>query len=287
MRFRFIAQARHPGVRRLCQALAVSRSGYYAWRRRPQSRRAHERERLLAEIRSLHAESDQAYGAPRIHQELCAAGQRTGRHRIARLMRAAGLRARRRRRRFPRTTDSRHALPVAPNVLGQRFRVEGPNQVWAGDITYLPTDEGWLYLAVLLDLFSRRVVGWAMDRGLTRALTLQALRMALLLRRPAAGLVHHSDRGSQYAATDYQLVLERVGFVCSMSRTGNCYDNAVVESFFSTLKTELAQHRRWRTRAQARSDVFAWIEGFYNRRRRHSTLGYHSPVDYENLMRVS
>jgi transposase InsO family protein len=218
-------------------------------------------------------------------RELRAEGHRCGRHRVARIMRAAGLRARRRPRRRPRTTDSRHALPVAPNVLAQDFQVETPDRVWVGDITYVPTGEGWLYLAVLLDLCSRRVVGWALDRTIDRSLTLRALAMALQRRRPGSELLHHTDRGSQYAATDYQLELEAARIRCSMSRKGNCYDNAVAESFFATLKKEHVHHRRWRTRDEARSDLFEYIEGFYNHRRRHSALGYRSPVEYEEMLK--
>jgi transposase InsO family protein len=202
-------------------------------------------------------------------------------------MRAAGLRARRRPRRRPRTTDSGHALPVSPNVLAQRFTAALPNRVWVGDITYVPTGEGWLYLAVLVDLYSRRVVGWALDRVIDRSLVLRALAMALDRRKPASKLLHHTDRGSQYASTDYQLELEAAGLRCSMSRRGNCYDNAVAESFFATLKKERVHHRRWRTREQAQSDLFEYIEGFYNLRRRHSALGYRSPVEYEEAMRVA
>ena len=271
-------------VARLGRVLGVSRSGFYAWKRRPEGVRSRERKALLAAIERIHEDVDQVYGAPRMHRELRADGHRCGRHRVARIMRAAGLRARRRLRRRPRTTDSRHALPVAPNVLAQDFRVEAPDRVWVGDITYVPTSEGWLYLAVLLDLCSRRVVGWSIDRTIDRSLTLRALAMAMDRRKPDASLLHHTDRGSQYAATDYQLELEAAGFRCSMSRKGNCYDNAVAESFFASLKKERVHHRRWRTREDARSDLFEYIEGFYNRRRRHSALGYRSPMEYEEAL---
>jgi len=271
-------------VARLGRVLGVSRSGFYAWKRRPEGVRSRERKALLAAIERIHEDVDQVYGAPRMHRELRADGHRCGRHRVARIMRAAGLRARRRLRRRPRTTDSRHALPVAPNVLAQDFRVEAPDRVWVGDITYVPTSEGWLYLAVLLDLCSRRVVGWSIDRAIDRSLTLRALAMAMDRRKPDASLLHHTDRGSQYAATDYQLELEAAGFRCSMSRKGNCYDNAVAESFFASLKKERVHHRRWRTREDARSDLFEYIEGFYNRRRRHSALGYRSPMEYEEAL---
>lgn len=275
------------GVARLCRALGVSRSGFYAWKRRPEGTRSRERKLLLAAIRRIHEDVDQVYGAPRMARELQADGHRCGRHRAARIMRAAGLRARRRLGRRPRTTDSHHALPVAPNVLAQEFNAANPDHVWVGDITYLRTGEGWLYLAVLLDLCSRRVVGWALDGSIDRSLVLRALGMAIDQRQPGPELLHHTDRGSQYASTDYQLELERARVRCSMSRKGNCYDNAVAESFFATLKKELAHHRHWRTRGDAASAVFEYIEGFYNRRRRHSALGYLSPVEYEEAMRAA
>ena len=274
-------------VARLGRVLGVSRSGFYAWRRRPEGVRSRERKELLGAIRRIHEDVDQVYGAPRMLRELHADGHRCGRHRVARIMRAAGLRARRKPRCRPRTTDSRHALPVAPNVLAQDFRSETPDRVWVGDITYVPTGEGWLYLAVLLDLCSRRVVGWALDRTIDRSLTLRALAMALDRRKPGHELLHHTDRGSQYAATDYQLELEAARIRCSMSRKGNCYDNAVAESFFATLKKERVHHRRWRTRDEARSDLFEYIEGFYNLRRRHSALGYRSPVEYEEALKTA
>jgi transposase InsO family protein len=281
------AYRKEVSVARLGRVLGVSRSGFYAWRRRPEGVRSRERKELLGVIRRIHEEVDQVYGAPRMARELHAEGLRCGRHRVARIMRAAGLRARRKPRRRPRTTDSRHALPVAPNVLAQEFQVERPDRVWVGDITYVPTGEGWLYLAVLLDLCSRRVVGWAIDRTIDRSLTLRALTMALERRKPGSELLHHTDRGSQYAATDYQLELEAARIRCSMSRKANCYDNAVAESFFATLKKERVHHRRWRTRDEARSDLFEYIEGFYNLRRRHSALGYRSPVEYEEAMKTA
>jgi putative transposase len=281
------AYRKEMGVTRLSRVLSVSRSGFYAWRRRPEGVRSRERRELLGAIRKIHEEVDQVYGAPRMVRELRADGHRCARHRVARIMRSAGLRARRRLGRRPRTTDSKHALPVAPNVLSQKFTVEVPDRVWVGDITYLRTGEGWLYLAVLLDLYSRRVVGWALDRNIDRSLALRALTMALDRRRPDPALLHHTDRGSQYASTDYQLELEEAGLRCSMSRKGNCYDNAVAESFFATLKKELAHHRRWRTRDEATPAIFEYIEGFYNRRRRHSALGYRSPVEYEEAMRTA
>jgi putative transposase len=237
-------------------------------------------ERLGVEIAAIHAESRQRYGSPRIHAELLDRGCRTGRKRVARLMRVRGL-AGRRRRRFRVTTQSRHPFPVAPNVLARQFARAAPDQAWVTDITYIPTGEGWLYLAVILDLCSRFAVGWALSERITDALTLGALDMALARRRPLSGLLHHSDRGSQYASGGYQRVLAQHGIVCSMSRRGNCWDNAVAESFFATLKIELVHDAAWTTRAAARRDLFEYLEPFYNGRRRHSALGYLSPRAFE------
>jgi putative transposase len=260
VRFAFIAaeKAAFP-VRLLCRMLKVSRAGFYAWHKRPPAARARADERLGLEIATIHAESRQRYGCPRIHAELAARGCRTGRKRVARLMRMRGLAARRRRR-FRVTTQSRHRFPIAPNVLARRFERAAPNQAWVTDITYIPTHEGWLYLAVILDLCSRFAVGWAMSERITDDLTLDALGMALARRRPPQGLVHHSDRGSQYASGDYQRLLERHGIVCSMSRRGNCWDNAVAESFFATLKVELVHDAAWTTRTIARAELFDYIE---------------------------
>lgn len=265
---------------RLCRAIEVSRSGYYAWRRSLESPRRKANRHLLEMIREIHEGSRQVYGAPRIHDELKVRGHRCGRHRVARLMRGAGLRARIRRR-FRVTTRSEHPHPTAQNLLAQRFHAERANEAWVADITYIPTREGWLYLAVVIDLYSRRVVGWATSALITRALVIDALHVALGHRRARPGLLHHSDRGSQYASTEYQMLLAKEGFVCSMSGRGNCYDNAVAESFFHTLKTELVHHQRYETRAVAHASLFEYIEGFYNRRRKHSALGYKSPSDYE------
>jgi transposase InsO family protein len=207
-------------------------------------------------------------------------GTRVGKHRVARLMRENGLRGRRKRR-FRHTTDSNHAMPIAPNTLARAFAVNAPNEVWVTDITYIPTGEGWLYLAAILDLFSRRVVGWSMSERITRQLTLDALTMALRARTPPRGLLHHSDRGSQYASADYRTALHAAGIECSMSRKGNCWDNAVAESFFATLKTELVHEADWGTRAAARSAIFEYLEVFYNRRRRHSSIDYVSPEEFE------
>ncbi len=281
MRFRFIAaeKARFP-IRLLCRTLHVSRAGFYAWRGRAPSSRAQADERLGVEIVAIHAQMRQRYGSPRIHAELVERGCRAGRKRVARLMRVHGLAARRRRR-FRVTTQSRHPLPIAPNVLARQFQRPEPDQAWVTDITYIPTGEGWLYLAVILDLCSRFAVGWAMNDRITDDLTLDALGMALARRRPAPGLLHHSDRGSQYASADYQRVLAQHEIVCSMSRRGDCWDNAVAESFFASLKVELVHDATWPTRTAARTELFEYLEVFYNGQRRHSALGYLSPRAFE------
>jgi transposase InsO family protein len=281
VKFAFIAveKATYP-VRVLCRTLEVSRAGFYAWHTRPAAPRTQQDQRLGVEIQAIHAECRQRYGSPRVHAELRERGHWVGRKRVARLMRQHGLCARRRRR-FRITTDSAHELAVAPNVLARQFTVLAPDTAWVTDITYLWTQEGWLYLAVILDLFSRAVVGWAMSARITRHLTRQALTMALGRRRPPQGLLHHSDRGSQYASADYRRALRVHGIVCSMSRRGNCWDNAVAESFFATVKVELAHDATWATRAHARGEVFEYIEQFYNGRRRHSALGYLSPITFE------
>jgi transposase InsO family protein len=249
----------------MCRVLKVSRAGFYAWRRRPASAHALKDQSLKLELAAIHAESRGRYGSPRVHAELRARGERVARKRVARLMRIAGLRARAPRR-YRCTTDSRHAMAIKGNLLARRFAVAAPNRGWVSDITYLWTLEGWLYLAVILDLYSRRVVGWSLGEGLERKLVLDALRMALREGQPAAGLLHHSDRGSQYASQEYQQLLGAHGLVSSMSRSGNCWDNGVAESFFATLKIELVYQARWRTRAEARSAIFEYLELFYNRR---------------------
>jgi putative transposase len=281
VRFAFIAveKACFP-VRALCRVLAVSRAGFYAWHTRAPSPHAHADERLGLEIAAIHAESRQRYGSPRVHAELGDRGHRVSRKRVARLMRERRL-AGRRGRRFRATTDSGHAFPVAANILARQFEQAAPDVAWVTDITYLPTGEGWLYLAAILDLCSRAVVGWAVSERLTRDLTLEALDMALRRRRPLHGLLHHSDRGSQYASGDYQAVLADQGIVCSMSRRGNCWDNAVAESFFATIKVELVHDAAWATRTAARTELFEYIEVFYNGQRRHSSLGYLSPRAFE------
>jgi putative transposase len=282
MRFRLIEDHREVWpVRVMCAALSVSPSGFYAWRSRPQSPRKIANRELLVAIRRVHAQHRERYGAPRIHAELRAEGHTLSRKRVARLMRRHGIRARAPRRYRVCTTDSKHSLPVAANLLDQNFVANRPDQVWLADITYIPTGEGWLYLAVILDLFTRKVVGWAMREHMPAELTIAALTMAIQRRRPGAGLIHHSDRGSQYAAGDYRRMLQTAAIVQSMSRKGNCWDNAPMESFFGTLKTELVHQRDYPDRDAARRDLFAYIEGYYNRQRIHSAIGYITPEQAE------
>jgi transposase InsO family protein len=282
MRFRFIEQhARAYPVRLMCRVLQVSPSGYYAWRSRPESARAKANRRLLQEVQSLHARHQGRYGSPRMHAALRAEGYRVSRGRVERLMRRHGIRALAHRRFRPTTTDSRHQLPTAPNLLQQKFTASVPNRVWLADITYIPTGEGWLYLAAVLDLATRKVVGWAMRDHLRTELTLGALIMAAQRQRPGAGLIHHSDRGSQYAAEAYSRQLALMKAKPSMSRTGCCYDNAPMESFFHSLKVELVHQRSWTTREEARRDLFGYIEVYYNRQRIHSALGYLTPEQAE------
>ena len=281
MKFAFIsAEKANFSVSVMCKLLDVSRSGFYAWDERGPSASEIADEQLAVRIAAIHKASGGRYGSPMVRAELAAEGTSVSRKRVARIMRELGL-ASLRKRRFKATTDSRHKLPVAPNVLDRKFEVEAPDVAWVTDITYVWTSEGWLYLAAILDLFSRRVVGLAMSERIDRALVLAALRDAVGRRVPNVGLIHHSDRGSQYASADYQAALKEQGFVCSMSRKGDCWDNAVAESFFATVKTELIYPRRFATRAEAREAIFDYVEVYYNRRRRHSTLGYVSPVDFE------
>jgi transposase InsO family protein len=283
MKYRFISA--HRGtfkVGRMCTLLKVSRSGFYAWLTRPESPRSRENRALEAKIRVFHAASHGIYGSPKIHRDLIDDGVRCGKNRVARIMREAGIRSRRKKK-FKATTNSRHRLPVAENLLDQDFTAETPDSIWVGDITYVPTHEGWLYLAVLIDLYNRKVVGWATSSRMTRQLALDALQMALDRHSPEKGLVHHTDRGSQYASGDYQKVLSDRRIVCSMSRKGNCYDNAVAESFFGLLKTEWVNHCRYRSRSEAIRSLFYYIEIFYNRKRRHASLGYKTPHEYADL----
>jgi transposase InsO family protein len=281
VRFAFIRD--HQGefpVEVLCAVLGVSRSGYYAWRDRPSSPAAARRGRLVEQIRAVHGGSRSVYGSPRVHRELKALGVACCENTVAKLMRAHDIRSKAVRR-FVATTDSRHGRPVAENVLAREFYPDRPDAAWAADITYIPTARGWLYLAAVIDLFSRKVVGWATADHMRAELPLEALRMALAHRRPGGGLLHHSDRGAQYASDAYQSLLAGHGIEPSMSRKGDCWDNAVVESFFGTLKRELVHHERYADHEEARRSLFEYIEVFYNRRRRHSTLGYRSPAEFE------
>ena len=284
MRFRFIEDHRKVFlVRVMCSVLRVSASGYYAWRGRPESARALANRTLVDDIRRVHADSRRRYGSPRVHASLRAEGKRVGCNRVARLMRAYGIQAHRRRP-FRKTTDSNHAFPPAPNLLDRQFAsAVAPNQVWLADLTYIATGEGWLYLAAIMDLFSRKVVGWAMSETMPQELTLAALNMAITNRKPCPGLLHHSDRGSQFAAHAYRRVLDEHGMRCSMSRKGNCWDNAPMESFFGGLKAELDGDGSFHTRQAARTALFRAIEGWHNRERLHSSLGYITPVNKEQL----
>jgi putative transposase len=281
VKFEFIdaEKTRYP-VRLLCRVLEVSRSGFYAWKSRPPSARSKEDESLSAKVLQIFHASRQTYGSPRIKAELNDDGHDVGRRRVSRLMAAHGLQAVCPRR-FCVTTDSNHDRPIAENILDRDFAPEAPNQSWAGDITYIWTGEGWLYLAVVLDLFSRRVIGWSMADNMETPLVSRALQTAIGQRLPGDDLIHHSDRGGQYASDDYQDILKRNQITGSMSRRGNCWDNAVVESFFGTLKNELIYRKPWPTRESAHQAVAEYIELFYNIRRRHSFLGQQSPRDYE------
>ena len=287
MKFAFIAsrEVAFP-IEVMCQVLGVSRSGYYAWKTRPEPTKKVKDAQLAATIAAAHKRSRGIYGSPRVHRDLKARGLRIGRKRVERLMRENGLKGRTKRR-FVCTTDSDHSLPVAPNLLDRHFETDAPNRVWVGDVTYIATADGWLYLAVLLDLFSRRVVGWATSANNDRTLALAALERALRDRRPPVGLLHHTDRGSPYASEDYQSALAESGVVVSMSRTGNCYDNAVAESFFGTLKAEHVDHEDFPSREVAHASIADYIEGFYNSARRHSSLDYVSPIEFELKSQVA
>jgi putative transposase len=283
MKYQFIDGHRSSlRVKKMCQALQVSRSGYYNWRGRPESNRSRDNRILLSHIRVVHRQSRENYGSPRVTVELKESGLSCGENRVARLMRHNGISAKRRRQ-FRVTTNSKHHYPVAPNLLNRQFDVSTPNAVWVSDITYIWTTEGWLYLAGVVDLHSRMVVGWSMNHRITEQLTLDALNHAIICRQPSQGLLHHSDRGSQYASDNYQKLLRTNQITCSMSRKGDCWDNAVMESFFATLKTELIYRERFFTREDAKSKIFEYIEMFYNRKRRHSSLGYKSPAEFEMM----
>lgn len=283
MRYAFVREHRRCwpiGV--MCRVLRVSRGGFYAWHKRAPSRRALRQEELIKKIRKVHEESRGLYGYPRAHRALLVDGEVVSRNTVARLMRKAKIRARTRKRYLPRTTDSRHQRPVADNLLERDFAASAPNRKWLADITYVPTKEGWLYLAAVLDTFSRKIVGWSMQDHMESGLVTDAMKMALAQRRAAGTkLLHHSDRGSQYASDDYQHLLARHGITASMSGRGDCYDNAMMESFFATLKCELVHQQQYATHTQARQSIFEYVEVFYNRKRLHSSLGYVSPDTFE------
>jgi transposase InsO family protein len=270
----------HYPILLISRILKVSTSGFYAWRGRPLSKWAQEEARLEVEIRAAHKRTRQTYGADRLQQDLAEHGIQVGICRIKRIRRKLGIRCKQKRK-FKATTNSKHTLPVAENILGQQFKVAAPNEVWVSDITYVPTDEGWLYVAGHKDLFSGNIVGYAMGERLTRDLVSQSLSKAVAAKRPTQGLIHHSDRGSQYCSHEYRNLMDRFGLKMSMSGKGNCYDNAPMESFWGTLKQELVHHRRYRTRPEAIRDITEYIEIFYNRQRRQARLGFLSPVVYE------
>lgn len=264
----------------MCRIFGVSSSGYYAWRKRDHSAQDALELKLLRAIEDVHRSSRKNYGSPRIYRQLKGMGHEVGKTKIERVMKKHGIRAKTKRK-FRVTTDSKHKLPVAPNLLARNFSPAKPNQTWAGDITYVWTREGWLFLAVIVDLFSRQIVGWSLDKTMPRELVLSALRQAYFRRKPGTGLVFHSDRGSQYCSKEFRQQLRVYRMVQSQSRKANCWDNACVESFFHTLKTELIYHEDFKTRDEAQRVIFEWVEAFYNRQRLHSTLGYLSPVDFE------
>ena len=283
MRFRFVAK--HRGAWRtneMCGALGISRGGFYEWMRRPESSRSQANRHLVVQIRTSFEQSDRTYGSPRVWRDLHAWGHACGRHRVARLMRAERLQGRRRRRRLPFDSGVRPEHAMAANVLDRQFEADAPNRRWVADFTYVWTAEGWLYVAAVMDLFSRRVVGWSMGAQMTAELVTEALLMAIWRRGRPTELLHHSDQGSQYASEPFQRLLADHGITCSMSRAGNVWDNSAMESFFSSLKVERVNRRQYRTRDEARADVFDYIELFYNPRRRHSTLQYLSPAAFED-----
>jgi putative transposase len=283
MRYRFVEDHRAVWpISIQCGVLEVARSGYYAWRKRPLSAQAQRREELTDRIRAVHAVPHQdVYGAPRIHKELVAAGHKCNRKTVARSMKAAGIQAKTVKKFRVSTTDSNHRQPVAENVVNRNFTPSRKNETWTADITYIATAEGWLYLAAVEDLHSRKIVGWSLSERIDSRLVVDALEMAMQRELPGEGLIAHSDRGVQYASEHYQTLLRKHGVTCSMSRKGNCWDNAPMESFFATLKKELVHHETYRTREEARRSLFEYIEVFYNRVRRHSSLGFMSPAEFE------
>ena len=282
MKYAFVKDHRERWpIASICRVLQVTRSGYYAWRARKPSERQVRQERLVVKIRRVHLEHRQVYGSPRVHRVLKGQGERVCRNTVAKLMKREKIRPRTRRRFVPRTTDPRHENPIAPNRLERDFAASAPNQKWVADITYVATTQGWLYLAGVLDCHSRKVIGWSMSESMPTDLISDALKMAILRRSPEGALLHHSDRGCQYASRDYRRLLERNGITASMSGKGDCYDNAMIESFWATLKTELVHHQHYATREQAKASIFEYIEVFYNRKRLHSALGYQSPEAFE------
>ena len=264
----------------MCRVLKASRSGYYEWRSRTESARDLKNRQLLQKIKKAHKDSKETYGVDRVHGALKADGETCGRNRVARLMRESDIRSKRSKK-YKATTDSKHNHPVAENLLDRKFEVERPDQVWVSDITYIPTEEGWLYLSAVKDLFQKKIVGWSMGERITKELAINELEMAISRRQPQAGLLHHSDRGSQYASGDYRKKLSEHEMLCSMSKKGDPWDNAPMESFFGTLKTELIHHKKYQSRTEARADIFEYIEVFYNRIRLQSGLGMKSPEAYE------
>lgn len=285
MRFAFIEENEHAfQVTALCKTFGVSRSGYYTWKDRPVSETSQKNETLLGEIEVIHDQFKQNYGSPRVYEELLNRGHPCCVNTVAKLMRQNELRAKTKKK-FIATTNSNHSRPVADNLLNRQFDLpQKPNEVWVSDITYLWTDQGWVYLAAVVDLFTRKVVGWSLDSSMTTDLVEDALLNAIRLERPAPGLMIHSDRGSQYASARYQQLLKDHGMICSMSRKGNCWDNAPMESFFATLKKELTHHERYKNREEVRISLFEYLEVFYNRIRKHSALGYKSPVQFEQTL---
>lgn len=287
MKYHFISQHRLSfSIGAMCTALNVSRSGYYAWTKRKPSQREETNRIMIEHIRRIHQLSRKAYGGPRVYQQLKKDGWACNHKRVARLMRLEGLKGRRKAHRMV-TTDSRHAFPIAPDHLKRNFSAERPNQKWVADITYIPTQEGWLYLAGVMDLYSRKIVGWHMSSQLDAGLVENALRMALYQRQPSQGLLHHSDRGCQYASASIRSILADNHVKVSMSAKGDCYDNAVMESFWGTLKNEWVHHQNYQTRSQAKNDIFSYIEGFYNTVRLHSSIGYLSPMEFETTYRFN
>lgn len=287
MKYQFIKRHRleFPVVK-MCRVLGVVASGYYSWLKHPKSKREQENEMLLEKIQEIFNKNKGRYGSPRITDDLREQGHQCGKNRIAELMRQNGIKAKGKRK-YKVTTDSEHSKQVAPNLLNQKFTATAMNQIWVTDITYIWTREGWLYLAAILDLHTRGVIGWALESRMTKELVAKAFVQAIMNRKPPRGVIHHSDRGSQYASDDYRRLMKLYGFVPSMSRKGNCWDNALMESFFHTLKTELVHDENYRTRAEARKSIFEYIEIYYNRQRKHSALGYKTPWQMEKMISVA